>query len=58
MELPVSVRNEVGHALYLVQIGRKPKNAKPMQGYGGAAVLELREDFDSDTYWGDLHGEV
>jgi phage-related protein len=50
MDLPQQVRVEIGHSLYLVQIGRKPDNAKPMQGFGGASVLEIFEDFDTNTY--------
>ena len=47
---PEEVRAEVGHALYLAQIGEKSKTARPWRGHHGASVLEIREDFDSDTY--------
>jgi phage-related protein len=50
LELRETVRNEVGHALYLVQIGRKPDNAIPMKGFGGASVLEIREELDTNTF--------
>lgn len=40
----------MGFALNDVQEGEKPKNAKPLHGFGGAGVLELIEDFDGDTY--------
>jgi phage-related protein len=50
MDLPQQVRVEIGHSLYLAQIGRKPDNAKPLQGFGGASVLEICEDFDTNTY--------
>jgi phage-related protein len=33
-----------------VQCGRKPANAKPLHGFGGARVLEVVEDFDGDTW--------
>ena len=36
-------------ALNDVQAGEKPKNAKPLHGFGGAGVLEFTEDFDGDT---------
>ncbi len=33
-----------------MQRGGKPDNAKPLKGYRGAGVLEIVEDFDTDTY--------
>jgi phage-related protein len=50
LTFPEEVIDEVGHALYEVQIGRKPASAKPFKGFGGASVLEIVEDFDKDTY--------
>jgi len=47
---PPDVQNEVGHALYEAQLGLKPHKAKPHKGFSGASVLEIRDDFDSDTY--------
>lgn len=47
---PTEVRSDMGFALYQVQLGRKPRNAKPLKGFGGAGVLEVVEDFDGDTY--------
>ena len=41
---------EVGHALYLAQLGDKHVHAKPLKGFGGAAVLEVVEDHDGNTY--------
>lgn len=49
-ELPAEVRHEIGFALYRAQEGAKHPNAKPLQGFGGAGVLEVVEDFDGDTY--------
>jgi phage-related protein len=49
-EFPQKVRRAIGFALNDVQAGEKPKNAKPLHGFGGAGVLELIEDFDGDTY--------
>jgi len=49
-EFPQKVRREIGFALNDVQSGEKPRNAKPLHGFGGARVLELIEDFDGDTY--------
>lgn len=39
-----------GYALHLAQTGRKHEQAKPLKGFGGAGVLEVVEDFRSDTY--------
>ena len=47
---PTEVIREVGHALYLAQLGGKHIHAKPLRGFGGAAVLEVVEDHDGDTY--------
>jgi phage-related protein len=30
--------------------GGKPASAKPLAGFGGAAVLEIVENYDGDTY--------
>ncbi len=47
---PEEVREEIGHALYLVQSGETPRSAKPLKGYAGATVLEITEDFNTNTY--------
>jgi phage-related protein len=40
----------VGFALNQVQEGDEPIAAKALKGFGGRTVLELIDDFDSDTY--------
>jgi phage-related protein len=47
---PVKVQNRLGYALYKVQEGDEPATAKALKGFGGRAVLELVDDFDSNTY--------
>jgi|SRR5215467_6755479 len=47
---PDAVKDAIGYALYEVQCGQKPANAKPLKGFGGAGVLEIVEDFDGDTW--------
>lgn len=47
---PAKVRNRIGFALNEVQRGGEPLAAKALRGFGGRAVLELVDDFDSDTY--------
>ena len=34
----------------IAQIGGKHSAAKPLQGFGGAGVLEIVEDYAGDTY--------
>lgn len=47
---PPEVRAAVGYALFRAQEGEKHAEAKPLQGFGGAGVLEVVENFDGDTY--------
>ena len=49
MAVPLPVRQEFGHALYVAQTGGAPTHAKPMQGFG-SGVLEIVENQDGDTY--------
>ncbi|MFQ6540034.1 MULTISPECIES: type II toxin-antitoxin system RelE/ParE family toxin [Aphanothece] len=49
-EMPEEVRGDIGHALYVAQGGLKHIDAKPLQGFGGAGVLEVVERHDGDTY--------
>ena len=47
---PPEVRRTFGFALGLAQQGGKFVDAKPLKGFGGAGVLEVVEDWQSDTY--------
>jgi phage-related protein len=47
---PDPVKDDMGYALYLAQRGGRHGTAKPLQGFGGAGVLELVERHDGDTY--------
>ncbi|MBF0330723.1 MAG: type II toxin-antitoxin system RelE/ParE family toxin [Candidatus Omnitrophica bacterium] len=49
-EFPDAVRQDIGFALYQAQCGGKSNVAKPLKGFGGSGVLEVREDHDGDTY--------
>ena len=40
----------MGYALYQAQLGRKAPTAKPLRGFGSAAILEVIEDYHGDTY--------
>jgi phage-related protein len=48
--LPDEVVDVFGYALYLAQTGGKHAQAKPLQGFGSAGVLEVVEDWRSNTY--------
>jgi len=48
--MPEAVKDVFGHALDLAQAGSKHPDAKPLTGFGSAAVLEVVEDFRGDTY--------
>ncbi len=49
-KFPDDVRDEMGYALYLAQMGDKHANSKPLKGFKGAGVLEIVDNFDGDTY--------
>ena len=48
--LPQRVQEEFGFALYLAQVGSRHVKAKPLSGFGGAAVLEVRQSLAGSTY--------
>lgn len=48
--MPVEVKETVGFAIFMAQLGDKHPAAKPLRGFGGAGILEVVEDFDGDTY--------
>ena len=49
-EFPEAVTDEMGFALYEAQCGLKPLDAKPLKGFGGANVLEIVSDYQTDAY--------
>jgi phage-related protein len=49
-QFPSEVTREMGYALHFAQKGEKHPAAKPLKGFGGAGVLEIIEDFNTDTY--------
>lgn len=50
MAMPEEVQDVFGYALHLAQTGSKHDQAKPLKGQGSAAVLEVAEDWQGDTY--------
>jgi len=50
LRFPDQVQDDMGYALYVAQMGERPKSAKPLKGFKGAGVLELVEDHAGDAY--------
>ena len=50
IRFPDQVQDDMGYALFVAQMGERPKNAKPLKGFKGAGVLEIIEDYDGDTF--------
>jgi phage-related protein len=46
---PERAQDNLGFALFLVQTGQSPPEAKLLKGLG-SGIVELVEDFDGDTY--------
>ncbi len=49
-DFPPEVQRVIGFGLHLAQIGQKHDAAVALQGFGGASVLEIRDNFQTDTY--------
>jgi phage-related protein len=47
---PAEVKDVMGYALYQAQLGQKAPSAKPLHGFGGASILEIVEDYQTNTY--------
>lgn len=50
LAMPKVVQREFGFALHLAQIGARHPGTKVLKGFGSAGVLEVVEDFATDTY--------
>lgn len=50
LDFPKEVRSAFGVALFWAQKGGKHPQAKPLKGFKGAGVVEIVEDYDTDTY--------
>ena len=47
---PKEVRRDIGKALYAAQRGQTDPAAKPLKGFGGTRVMEIRDRHNTDTY--------
>jgi phage-related protein len=50
LAMPKAVQREFGYALHLAQAGSRHTGTKILRGFGSAGVLEVVEDFSTDTY--------
>ena len=50
IRFPDQVQDDMGYALFVAQMGERPRNAKPLKGFKGAGVLEIVEYYDGDTF--------
>jgi phage-related protein len=48
--MPADVQSTFGFAMHLAQIGKKHEQAKPLQGFGSAGILEVVEDSGGGTF--------
>ena len=49
-EFPGEIQDEMGHALYLAQMGDRHNHAKTLHGLGSSKIIEIRENDRSGTY--------
>jgi phage-related protein len=51
MQFPPAAQREMGYALFLAQMGeRHATMAKTLKGFGGGAVVEVRESHEGNAY--------
>jgi len=50
MEMPKDVITDFGYGLFQAQLGEMPDIGKPLQGFGGANVIELIQDNKGATF--------
>ena len=51
MAFPATVQREMGYALFLAQAGKRHATmAKPLKGFGGGTVVEVKESYGGDAY--------
>lgn len=48
--MPDTIKLDFGHRLHMVQMGLYPENAKTLSGFGGASVVELKQNDLGGTY--------
>jgi phage-related protein len=48
-KFPNEVKDEIGHSLYLTQLGKKPRNTKQLKWFSNK-IMEIVSNFDTNTY--------
>jgi phage-related protein len=49
-KFPDDVKDVMGYAIHLAQIGQKHYKAKVLRGFQGAGIVEMLDDYNTDTY--------
>jgi phage-related protein len=49
-DFPEEVEDDIGYNLFEAQLGKMPRDAKVLRGFGGASVLEIVSNFDTDAF--------
>ena len=49
-QFPAPVQSEMGYDLYQAQLGEMSHHAKPLKGFSGAEVMEIRDNYLGDTF--------
>ena len=50
LKFPEEVRRCMGYGLYLAQVGMRSLHSKILKGFGGANVVEIKENNESGTF--------
>lgn len=44
------MQSEMGYDLYLAQVGEVSRHGKPLRGFQGAEVIEIKDNYLGDTF--------
>ncbi|MFH1643890.1 MAG: type II toxin-antitoxin system RelE/ParE family toxin [bacterium] len=50
LKFPEEVRRCMGYGLYLAQTGTRSLHSKILKGFGGAKIIEIKENTESGTF--------
>ncbi len=50
LNFPNPAQGAIGYARFMAQCGKKHRDAKALQGFGGAGVIEIVTDFSGDAF--------
>lgn len=49
-DFPAPVQSEIGFDLYLAQLNEMSHHAKPLKGFAGAEVIEIKDNYLGDHF--------